>query len=239
MPKNIQVFCFSYAGGTASFFDCIENDLPDYSLVKLEYSGHGSRYKEQLYHNFYELSEDLYNMIKSKYNGNDYALFGYSMGTISLVEVLRRIVEDDQMPLPCCVFLAAHEPHTKSELVGFQSDELDEWVKERTIKFGGVPDDLIENNSFWRVYLPLYRADYSLIGSYNFEELEFSAAIPATIFYSETDTRYEDMRDWENVFTGGIEYYSFVGNHFFINDHHTALAQIIKLQMDRSVIYDV
>lgn len=37
-----QLFCFIYAGGTASFFDDLEKDLHDFEFEKFEYSGQGT-----------------------------------------------------------------------------------------------------------------------------------------------------------------------------------------------------
>ena len=228
-----QIFCFTYAGGNAAFFNDIEKDLPSYELVKLEYSGHGTRHKEPLYQKFDELADDLYDRIKNEYNGFEYALFGYSMGTISLVEVLKRIVDKHEMPLPGNVFIAAHEPMTKVEFAGNTQEEQNEWVKQRTIRFGTVPEKLINNKSFWRMYLPLYRADYSMIGKYRFEDLVLKSDIPAVVFYSETDTRYEDMRLWKNIFVGDVEFYQYEGTHFFIQIHHSDMAAIIQQRMRR------
>lgn len=232
MPDK-QIFCFTYAGGNATFFDVIDKDLPEFEFVKLEYSGHGTRHKEPLYENFDELADDMYAVLKSKYNGSEYALFGYSMGTISLVEVLKRIIADQKIPLPGHVFLAAHEPMTKAEFSGYSQEELDEWVKDRTIRFGTVPEKLINNKSFWRMYLPLYRADYSIIGKYKFEDLDLSSDIPATVFYSETDTRYEDMKLWSKIFTGEIRFHQYEGTHFFIQNHHTEMADDIRASINR------
>lgn len=223
-----QLFCFTCAGGSASFFDVIEKDLPEYELVKLEYSGHGTRHKEPYYQNFDELTDDMEWALKERYTGGDYALFGYSMGSITLVEVLKRIIADSIIRKPTHVFLAAHEPHTKAELTGFADDELDEWVKDRTIRFGAVPEKLINNRSFWRMYLPIYRADYSIIGKYNFEDLSLNTSIPATVFYSETDTPRSEMELWKKYFTGNCEFFQYEGTHFFIQNHHADMADMIK-----------
>lgn len=228
MQNRPQLFCFAHVGGNASFFDEIEKDMGGIDVVKLEYSGHGSRHKEGLYGNFDELADDVFKNMKDRYSGGDYGLFGYSMGTIALAEVLKRILAVSDMKLPSRVFLAAHEPHTKSELLGFQDDELDAWVKDRTIKFGGVPEKLLHNKAFWRMYLPLYRADYTLIGKYRFEKLDLKTEIPATVFYSETDTPLTDMEQWTNYFTGACEYHRFDGTHFFIQEHHREMAEIIR-----------
>lgn len=225
MQSNQQIFCFTYAGGTGDFFDAISSDLCGIDTVRLEYAGHGARHKENFYRDFDELGEDLFERFKATYCGKKYALFGYSMGSISLVEVLKRIIAE-RIREPQCVFLAAHEPHTKSELFGFSCGEIDEWVKKRTIAFGGVPDNLIDSSVFWRTYLPVYRADYTLISQYRFEQLDMRLDIPAVVFYSEADTPLEDMKQWERYFP--CEFHEFSGTHFFIRDHHIEMADIIR-----------
>ena len=223
-----QLFCFTYAGGNSSFFDLIEKDLPEFELVKLEYAGHGTRHREPCCQSFDELSEDVYCRLRERYFGGDYALFGYSMGTITLVEILKRILDEPAMKAPFHVFLAAHEPHSKLELSGFAFEESDEWVKARTIRFGAVPEKLKNNKSFWRMYLPLYRADYSMIARYKFDGLALHTTVPATIFYSEADTPRQEMELWKNYFTGECAYHEFPGNHFFIQEHHSDMARLMN-----------
>lgn len=236
MKNKIQLFCFTYAGGNTSFFNEIEAELPGVDLVKLEYAGHGERHKEPFYKDFDELSLDLYNGFKKSYKGGNYAFFGYSMGSISMIEVLRQALKNG-IQKPTHVFLAAHEPHTKSELLGFKPDELDEWVKERTIEFGAVPERLIANKVFWRTYLPMYRADYTIIGKYDFDNLDLRTEIPATVFYSEKDTPYKEMKKWDIFLTGKNDYHGFEGGHFFIKEHHKEMADIIQDKL--GVFYDI
>ena len=223
-----QLFCFTYAGGTASFFHNIEKELPELEVIKVEYSGHGVRHREQFYQNFDELTEDIWCLFKEQYSGGDYALFGYSMGTITLVEVLKRIIADASMKEPVHVFLAAHEPHSEAGLVDFTGEQLDKWVKDRTIRFGAIPEKLIHNKSFWRTYLPLYRADYSLIRMYRFEDLSLQTGIPVTIFYSETDTPRTEMELWKQYFIGDCTFHQYEGTHFFIRTHYKEMANVIR-----------
>ena len=119
-----QLFCYTYAGGAKAFFDEIEKDLTGIDLFSFDYAGHGERHKEPFYDAFGELADDMFREVKDRLY-NEYALFGYSMGSITTVEVLKRIIVAD-LPLPSHVFICAHEPHTKSELLGFTPDELDE-----------------------------------------------------------------------------------------------------------------
>lgn len=232
----MQLFCFTFAGGSASFFDPLELCLgPSIEVVKLEYAGHGTRHRESFYHSFSQLTEDMFGVIQKRYHiCEDYAFLGYSMGSISAVEVLKQILDSDEMPPPVHMFLAAHEPCTKSELMGYGERDRDDLVKARTIQFGGIPESLVDNRSFWRVYLPIYRADYKLIGSYDFQRLNLESKIPTTVFYSETDTPYADMVKWKRVFVGECKFVRYEGNHFFIQEHCQEMADVIK----RSLLQD-
>ncbi len=229
VKKKPQLICFTYAGGTADFFNVIAPELDGIEVVKLDYAGHGARHRESHYQNFDDLAEDMLREVKLRLHGK-YALFGYSMGSVTLVEVLKRILTQ-RLPAPSHVFLAAHEPHTKAELRGFSSEEMDKWVKNRTIDFGAVPEKLLNNKVFWRMYLPLYRADYTIIGKYEFEKLALQTEIPADIFYSETDTPRQEMDLWRNYFRGDCEYHCYEGNHFFIQENHAEMAAVIKYKL--------
>ena len=223
-----QLFCYTYAGGSASFFDIIANDIFDIELVATEYAGHGERRKEPFYSDFGELADDMFKLFKDHYSGGEYSFFGYSMGSIVLVEVLKRVI-DAGFPMPKNLFIAAHEPHKKAELSDYTGDRLDEWVKDRTVKFGAVPAKLLDNKAFWRVYLPLYRSDYKLISNYEFERLDLKVSVPTVVFYSEKDTPISEMLLWERYFP--CEFFRFDGNHFFIQQHHEEMGRIIMDKM--------
>lgn len=228
MLNNSQLFCFTYAGGTASFFDNIKNHMKFVDLVSFDYAGHGKRFREPFYKSFSELADDLYIKLKEKYTGGHYSLFGYSMGTISVVEILKRIIESSSIRAPDYVFLAAHEPFSKNFLCTNNKLELDNLVKKITIGFGDIPEELINNQSFWRMYLPIYRADYSIINEYNFDNLLIRFDIPSVIFYSEKDTPYDRIKHWDNYFSCGCDYHEYNGSHFFMKDHYSEIANIIN-----------
>jgi len=231
----VQLFCFPYAGGTADFFNQLAPWFsPSVEMEKLEYAGHGTRRREPFYQDFSQLADDLYNAVSRLYQlGGDYALFGYSMGSIAAVEVLVRIIQNKELPPPKHVFLAAHEPFDKRELMHFHGDEADEWIQKRTISFGGIPEKLQKNRTFWRLYLPLYRADYTLIANYNFSKLTLACEIPLTAFYGKQDVFSEDMEAWRKYFHGECEFVEFPGGHFFITEHRQKLAEEIEKRLEK------
>ena len=226
------LFCFPFAGGTADFYNPLEKECGSgIQFIKLEYPGHGLRRKESLCDSFEKLTSDLLplilNTLKS-YEYPDYSLMGYSMGSIALFDVLRNLIECNEILKPKHIFLAAHQPSPIRTLKEIPENELDTWVKKRTIEFGGVDEKLLDNKIFWRVYLPVFKNDYKMIANYNFYASTFFTQIPATIFYSETDTPFLEMKEWDNFFKGECGYIAFSGSHFFIREHYSEMAKIIR-----------
>lgn len=229
--KKFLLFCFPFAGGTADFYNNLEKACGDaVQFIKLEYSGHGARMKEPLCHSFDELTNDLYPQVMmalDDYPEMDYSMIGYSMGSIVVFDMLMRMVNNGGNRSPWRVFISAHQPQPIRSLRNIPNDCMDGWVKERTIEFGGIDKRLFGNESFWRVYLPIFKADYRMIADYDFDGVDFSTDIPATVFYSEEDTPYSEMAEWKHFFTGDCDFVEYTGPHFFIEKYYQDMAEVI------------
>ena len=70
----------------------------------------------------------------------------------------------------------------------------------------------------------------AIIGKYKFENLKLKSDIPATVFYSESDTPFADMKNWDRYFEK-IDFVKYSGSHFFIHEHFCAMAQEIKKRL--------
>lgn len=228
MKDKVKLFCFPFAGGNASFFDILDKALPELDLIGLEYSGHGTRRREPLYNEISEAAEDMLELLKRSAEGAPYALLGYSMGSIVLAEVLRRILRTPGLDDPIHVFIAAHEPVTNVEMSKIPEEDKDDYVIERTVRFGGISEEIAAKSVFKKLYAPLYRADYGMIEKYRFEELDLSTELPASVFYSEEDTPLEKMLLWKRYFTGECGFYRFDGDHFFLREERDRIAEIIR-----------
>ena len=235
----MKLFCLPYAGGNADFYkdikEYIENKDTRIEVIALEYPGHGSRRKENLLSTFDDLSSDVIKQMAMKFDEDDYALMGYSMGSIVASEVVRKILLGELLSKPKKIFLAAHEPRTIKMYTSLSNTIDDAAVKKRTIDFGAVPESLINNETFWRIYLPLFKADYNMILNYNFGNLSLKTNIDTTIFYSEIDTPYEIMKEWSKYYCGNLEYFQFDGNHFFLKNHFIEIGNIIINRLDEVI----
>lgn len=240
--KKFLLFCFPFAGGTADFYNNLEKACgEEVRFIKLEYPGHGVRMKEPLCHSFDDLTRDLYPQIirtLEEYPKMDYSMMGYSMGSIAMFDMLRLMLKNHIEKRPWSVFISAHQPQPVRALRNVPDEGIDHWVKERTIEFGGIDKRLLSNKSFWRVYLPIFKADYKMIADYEFEGSGFSTDIPATVFYSEEDTPYSEMIEWKNYFTGACDFIEYQGSHFFIDHYYQNMAMVILNSYKRGVPKD-
>lgn len=225
----MKIFCFSHAGGNANFYDDLKNEMmtSGIEMIALDYPGHGSRKKEPFIDNFDGLSDDMISKMGYLLEGDDYALMGYSMGSIVATDIMRKILDKNDLCIPKHIFLAAHEPKTHNILADLSLEVCDNVIKERTISFGAVPEELVNNKTFWRMYLPLYKADYYLIKNYDFEALQLITDVSATVFYSGEDTPFKEIAKWSNYYKGDTKYFQLNGNHFFIKNHIKEIADII------------
>ena len=226
----MRLFCFTFAGGSGSFFNGIELHLrPDIELVKLEYAGHMERSHEPFYGDFDALTADMYGQVRAQVRaGEPYGLFGYSMGALAAAEVTKTILAEGELPLPAHVFLASHGPCPILDRTELSGQDTDETVRQWTIRFGGLPEKLVNSRTFWRIYLPIYRADYELITGYDYSRLDYVTDIPATVLFSPADIPRVDMEKWRGIFAGACDILEYDGGHFFLRGHEREVADVVN-----------
>ena len=228
----MQLLCFTYAGGKSDFYEKLQENLGcDIRVIALDYPGHGKRRNEKLLNDIDELGKDMFEQLQSVCNFKEpYGIFGYSMGCIVSL-CLYDIICKNGLNLPQHIFLAAHFPHTNKLYLKFNDSAYEDELKNHIGKFGGIPEKLLNNSAFWRMYLPMYRDDFYAIGTYDFEKRKPVIDTSATIFYSESDTPYQDMKEWKRFLIAGTQYVRFEGNHFFMNEHCEEISEIIRRKL--------
>lgn len=215
---------FPNAGGTKELFSKISAELQkDFKCFCYEYPGHGSD-KEALCVSIDTLTDKAFEFYNENHvNENDIILFGYSMGTIVAMELLKRI---EGISNRIGIILAAVPP--RNVIVESSDVSEEENIKNFYMKNGGISDKLINSKLFESLYLPSFRNDYRILREYNYSRIHKKINAEALILYSEDDISYEIITGWSEVFLNEPEYREFSGGHFFIKSHYKEIAQLIK-----------
>ncbi len=128
--------------------------------------------------------------------------------------------------MPNHIILGAHAPIDRNNSLLSLNLEDDYTMKKLIISFGGIPEYLQRDDIFWKIYLPIYRADYSILRSYKYPILDLDGLIPIDVIYSENDTKLEDVEHRKEFFGEDIVFHRFEGGHFFASNYFGEIYQL-------------
>jgi surfactin synthase thioesterase subunit len=231
MSKYINVICLPYAGGNKYSYRAYAEAAPAFlKFITLEYPGRGSRVKEALSINIEYLLDDLYNQC-IPYMGTDYVFYGHSMGGLLSYLLTRKIIDKNDKA-PKHLFItgtvgpsAARRLEKKRSLLG--KEEFLQEIK----NFGGMPDEILQNDELLDFFEPILRADFTVSESYRHKPVS-PFDIPLTVITgSEEDMEIEEIRTWQQEAKNPVDFKVLSGGHFFINQHVESIVYIIARKL--------
>lgn len=197
-------------------------------IIPLELPGRGNRIEEPLLYTMDEIVEYSFKNLQKIYQHNfSYALFGHSMGTIIIYELIKKIYQYNLIP-PIHVFISGRYTPNHSELE-YISELNNNDFKKKIISYGGIPPEIFQDDDIFDFFLPQIRADYTAIENYKFTSSS-PWNINTSVFYGEndSDTKHYDYNEWQNFTKRKIKFYKFKGDHFFINSEYKEIIKTIK-----------
>jgi medium-chain acyl-[acyl-carrier-protein] hydrolase len=225
----IKLFCLPYAGGSAEVYRKWNRYLQKtIALEPLELSGRGKRAGEPFYESLGEAVADINQLIKQQFDGAPYAIFGHSMGGIIAYELYQKLqAEKEQLPIHM-FFSGRRAPGLlkDNEVIHLLPDaELIAELKE----LGGTPPELLDNPDLLYHFLPIIRADFKIVETFDFSSQTSKLDCNITVFNGkDDDITFGELVEWRNFTTRECKIQIFPGGHFFINDYQKEIATIIN-----------
>jgi medium-chain acyl-[acyl-carrier-protein] hydrolase len=215
---KFRMFCFPFAGGSASAFLNWRNFLPDYiEVIAVQLPGREDRIREVPDISIKQLLESLYEGFLDM-EELPFVFFGHSMGAF-LCLAFAKFLEENNAPLPQHVYISAAYPPEDSpnrkKLSHLSNHELVEEIK----KLNGTPSAILNNKDFYKYYLPIIRRDFELLESLNFTDyINFRFKCPLTIMGGKQDSMVnpELLKQWKKYTISSSILKLFDGDHFFI-----------------------
>jgi len=229
--ERIRLFCFPYAGGGSVIYRQWSTKLPrEVNVVPVELPGRGSRLLEPAFRNLPALIDALVGAI-TPLLGDDYALFGHSMGALIAFE-LARALRRQQLNQPRHIFVAGRrapqipttDPLTYSlPLPGF-TDELK--------KLNGTPKEVLDHPELMQVVLPALRADFELVQTYKYEA-DQPLGCPITVYGGTQDIKVppEALLPWREQTNAQCKIHMLKGDHFFLRSAEFRLLTLLRQEM--------
>lgn len=225
---KVRLFCFPYAGGSASGFHSWLQWLPEWvELHIVQLPGRAERMAEPNINNMKEYIQGIKTELVAL-TDKPYVLFGHSMGALAAFETLVMLYEA-KLPKPDhCIFSGALSPHRQNRMKPISGLPKQEFVEELK-KLNGTPEQVFNTPSLLDLCLPYIRADFSVVEMFR---TEFSGLLPSksTVIYgSEDKMNHNDMQEWQSFFTQEIDIKVFAGDHFFIHNEDNVMKIIEEL----------
>ncbi|AFZ60697.1 thioesterase [Anabaena cylindrica FACHB-243] len=229
---KLRLFCLPYAGGSAMVFRTWANDLPPtIEVCPLELPGRGRQMNLPPYTEMKPLVREIaQNLIP--YLDKPFAFFGHSMGGLVSFE-LTRLLRSDYNLTPSHLFISARSapqvPPTKRPIYNLPDAEF--W--QEVLSFNGTPDDIVDNPDIIQIFLPILRADFTVLDTYIYNH-QSPFDFPISVFGGLQDPEFTDyeLEAWREQTTAPFLLQMIDGNHFFISSNQKVLLKSISQQLE-------
>ena len=227
--KKINLFCITYAGGSASVYVKWKDFLnPMINLRPVELAGRGSRFKHPFYHSISDAVEDIFRMIEPDCQQQDYALYGHSMGCVIVYELVYKILKLKCQPPLHVFFSGRYPPFMEKKEKKLHNLPDDEFISELK-KFNGITQEVIENKELLEIILTICRNDYRILENYKSVSRE-KLNIDLSIMHGKYDEsiNISDLDEWQKATQKSCRIFQFSGGHFFIRDCMSEVVNIVN-----------
>ncbi|MEV6000307.1 alpha/beta fold hydrolase [Streptomyces griseomycini] len=223
--QELNLYCLPYAGCSARVFDSWKVYAPEFlNVIPVELPGRGSRCTDSPVSDLPELLDDLSSAIDVD-SRVPYGIFGHSFGAIIAYELGRRMIADGFPGPSALVVSACRPPHLATPEVPV-FDRPDRDFRQRLRELRGTPPELLENDELMELYIPVIRADYSIIDNYRSAgPVDIGCPIVALYGSADDDADGAVVEQWGAYTRSSFEKYEIPGDHFFL---HSAEQEIVS-----------
>ncbi len=222
--KELQLFCFPYAAGSARAFRTWARWMPpQWNVIGVQYPGRENRGAESLAYKMSELAEPLVELFLSE--TRPYMFFGHSLGALLAFEVTERLVRAGCTGPCLLVVSAAAAPHLRP--VNNESRRLSRTELLALLRtLNGTDAEVFEHVELLELILPIFAADATIAGRYH-RTTDARIPSPLLVLGGKNDTciSLPQLEAWREHTSGTYAQEIFDGDHFFIRQ---AEEQVVK-----------
>jgi surfactin synthase thioesterase subunit len=214
---RLRLFCFHYAGATASIFRSWGEALPKaVELIAIQFPGREYRLAEPLLTDMGQIVSALAEVMPPLLD-RPYVFFGHSMGALVGFDVIRALRARGLREPRLLIASGRNAPQFKWRDAGIQLLPDDDFVA-AVHDYNGVPAALLAEQSLRDLWLPRLRADLTVSATYEYVE-QLPLDCPIVVLFGEEDGLVSDagLHGWLAQTTAGVRFIRYPGNHFFLH----------------------
>jgi medium-chain acyl-[acyl-carrier-protein] hydrolase len=232
---DLRLFCFPYAGGTASVYREWPTLLPPtVQVVPVELPGRSRRICETAFVSLPALIETLGEVLPP-YLDVPFAFFGHSMGASIAFEMARFLRRKYRKSPELLVVSGRHAPQIPNEKPAIYNLPTAELVRELT-RLQGTPREVIQSRELMELMIPLLRADFQLTQTYEYlPEAPLESALVAFGGTADPEVTTDGLLPWASQTRRRFALHMFPGDHFFLRTSQPLLLEVLARELMRAV----
>lgn len=216
------LFCFHYAGGSPFAYAVWSKYISDKAdLFPMTMAGRNKRADEKVSDSIESAAEEFAGIIK-EYSNKRIFLTGHSMG--GMVAYYTAYILENKYGIKIeKLFITASLPDLGGlifENFGDSNHMNDDMFCDMLLHFGAIDSRMTQMKIFKKQFLPIIRADFSIIKKYK-PDMSKKINAEIAVYYGDEDkiVTKEKCDQWSDFTYNNVIIRKCQGGHFFINDY--------------------
>ncbi|HBU80500.1 MAG TPA: thioesterase [Paenibacillus sp.] len=225
----MRIYSFPHAGGSATVYLKWKKYFPPLlELRPVELKGRGSLLGSRCFTNMDDMVADIYERIRTELRDEQFVLLGHSMGSLIAWELANYIKAKEGVS-PYHLFLSGMKPPHLRVREEIQTHRLGRQAfKNSVARLGGMPIEMIKEDSLFELFEPILRADFQICDTYLFEGPIQKLNCGITVFGGlEDEISREELEEWR-LYGDYFQLHMYDGGHFFIDQHIKEITHIVN-----------
>lgn len=229
----MRLFCFPYAGGSASVFRNWKTYLPqNIEAFAIQPPGRETRFAEPPVSDFHEYLDQSVQAILPL-TDTPFAIFGHSLGAAAAFETAR-LLEKRGIATRLLIVSGRQCPGSPSRRAPIAHLPDADFLK-AVSSYNGTPAEILNNRELMEILLPMIRADFSLAEGYKYTPgIELSCPIIAIASRQDEWLAAETIAGWSGMTKGPFESKWFEGDHFYLNQYTRELVELLSERLGQA-----
>ncbi|ADU21407.1 thioesterase II family protein [Ruminococcus albus] len=224
--KNVNLICFSHAGGSARAYIPWKQYLPiEVGLLPVQLPMRENRIRDKMPENIQSIVKQIVDENTEVFK-KPFALFGHSLGSFFAFETAVYCQENLGVE-PEAMFVSGTVDPAHSKEKGKMLDLDDGKLLRTLLNFDGTEQQLLENKSFRDYLLPILRTDFRLFREYKNTAQQVHCPIYSYSGSRDPFAMTGEVEKWRNFTNAQYSHKEFTGGHFYMNQHTEELCHDI------------
>ncbi|HEY9282299.1 MAG TPA: alpha/beta fold hydrolase [Pyrinomonadaceae bacterium] len=230
---RLRLFCFPYAGGAAHIFRQWPQGLPpSVEVCAVQPPGRGGRLRERPITSLRQLVAEAAPALRP-YMDLPFAFFGHSMGAVVAFELAHHL-RGARADGPAQLFVSGCRAPQLAREGDFTYNLPEPEFLAEIRRLKGTPPEVLEHPELLELVLPLLRADFTAIHTYEYSEVP-PLTCPLTVFggVEDEDVGVESLKAWRAHTTAAFTLRMLPGDHFFLHGSQPLLLEALNRDLRR------